>query len=235
MSHSSFGFIKEIFSSIQGEGEFTGSRQLFIRLSGCSAGCSYCDTDYSSESSFEIEGRIIENPVSAQKLVELCKEFYDLKLYHSISVTGGEPLEQPEFAKDIAELFKGFGCKIFLETNGFMIEEFEKYHEKFDYLSIDIKLCEKDKLEHLGMLFYFLQNIRKKGYYLKLIFDEINSDLDFSDIASLLKKYKIEKIYFQPVDNLIDLHRIDKISVIMYKNGIDAYFRPQIHKMTGLR
>ena len=38
--------IKEIFTSIQGEGSYVGYKQLFIRLCGCNLNCAYCDTDY---------------------------------------------------------------------------------------------------------------------------------------------------------------------------------------------
>ena len=41
--------VKEIFTSIQGEGPFVGYKQLFIRLCGCNLNCKYCDTDFSSE------------------------------------------------------------------------------------------------------------------------------------------------------------------------------------------
>ena len=39
--------IKEIFSSIQGEGPFIGYKQLFVRFCGCNLSCEYCDTDFS--------------------------------------------------------------------------------------------------------------------------------------------------------------------------------------------
>ena len=39
--------INEIFKSIQGEGSYTGSPVMFIRLQGCSVGCAWCDTKHS--------------------------------------------------------------------------------------------------------------------------------------------------------------------------------------------
>ena len=38
--------IKEIFSSIQGEGEYIGCKQIFIRFCACNLNCAYCDTDF---------------------------------------------------------------------------------------------------------------------------------------------------------------------------------------------
>ena len=36
--------LTEIFTSIEGEGIFCGTKTLFVRLAGCPYGCFYCDT-----------------------------------------------------------------------------------------------------------------------------------------------------------------------------------------------
>ncbi|MCL5059022.1 MAG: 7-carboxy-7-deazaguanine synthase QueE, partial [Actinobacteria bacterium] len=36
--------VREIFSSVQGEGPYVGTRQIFIRFDGCNLSCRYCDT-----------------------------------------------------------------------------------------------------------------------------------------------------------------------------------------------
>ena len=55
--------ISEIFLSYQGEGPFTGSKQLFVRFYGCNMECSYCDTPLESYKSFSKEsllGKILD-------------------------------------------------------------------------------------------------------------------------------------------------------------------------------
>ena len=77
--------IKEVFTSVQGEGPYVGYKQLFIRLCGCNLNCSYCDTD------FAIMGA---KDYSVQELIDICKNNDDC---HSVSLTGGEPLLQVKF------------------------------------------------------------------------------------------------------------------------------------------
>lgn len=38
--------VNEIFTSVQGEGHWTGRPATFIRLQGCTVGCEWCDTKY---------------------------------------------------------------------------------------------------------------------------------------------------------------------------------------------
>jgi 7-carboxy-7-deazaguanine synthase len=38
--------VNEVFETIQGEGSFTGTPSIFVRLQGCPVGCSWCDTKH---------------------------------------------------------------------------------------------------------------------------------------------------------------------------------------------
>ncbi|HSP94297.1 MAG TPA: radical SAM protein, partial [Thermoanaerobaculia bacterium] len=73
--------VTEIFLSIQGEGTRAGFPCAFIRLTGCSLRCVWCDTAYAFHG-----GR--EMPVS-----EAADRVLALGADH-VEVTGGEPLEQ---------------------------------------------------------------------------------------------------------------------------------------------
>ena len=39
-------FVNEVFVSLQGEGHFTGTPAIFVRLQGCDVHCPWCDTGY---------------------------------------------------------------------------------------------------------------------------------------------------------------------------------------------
>ena len=41
--------LSEIFYTIQGEGTWTGTPAVFVRLAGCNLACDFCDTDYSTK------------------------------------------------------------------------------------------------------------------------------------------------------------------------------------------
>ena len=61
--------INEIFYSLQGEGNFTGTPAVFIRFSGCNMRCSFCDTKH--ESFKEMTEEEYENLVMSNEVVKL--------------------------------------------------------------------------------------------------------------------------------------------------------------------
>ena len=94
----------ETFASIQGESTHAGRRCFFIRLSGCSHRCSYCDTAYAWTGG---------EALSVETLVERAKRT-GIPL---VEVTGGEPMEQRETPRLSRELLNA-GFEVLLETNG---------------------------------------------------------------------------------------------------------------------
>jgi len=77
--------VSETFLSLQGEGPSAGVPAHFLRLQGCSVGCSWCDTKYSWDG---IGGRECEPD-------PLLEELRALGAAPLLVVTGGEPLETP--------------------------------------------------------------------------------------------------------------------------------------------
>ncbi len=95
--------VNEIFYSIQGEGAHSGMPAVFLRLSGCTMGCDFCDTKYAfndgkTMNGLEILVALAEHP---------CK---------TVVVTGGEPAEQD--LPGLISLLKSAGHIVHLETNG---------------------------------------------------------------------------------------------------------------------
>jgi len=96
--------ITEIFFSIQGESSHAGKPCVFVRLTGCSLRCVWCDTKYSYSGGTEM-------PLAD---VIVAVESHPARL---VEITGGEPLEQDEvYALMDALLAKGH--TVMLETGG---------------------------------------------------------------------------------------------------------------------
>jgi 7-carboxy-7-deazaguanine synthase len=96
--------ITEIFYSLQGEARTVGLPTVFVRLTGCPLRCQYCDTTYAFHGG---EWKTLEQILTE---VEAYKPRY-------ITVTGGEPLAQPECRSLLAQL-AARGYEVSLETSG---------------------------------------------------------------------------------------------------------------------
>lgn len=142
--------VKEIFASIQGEGPVVGYKQLFIRFCDCNLRCRYCDTDFNINDSLEY---------SPAQLFEKITTDYDLETFHSISLTGGEPLLSVAFLQEFLPLVYG-KTKIYLETNATLGENLEKIKGYIDIISADIKLESSTGLNTMELHKNFLINVR---------------------------------------------------------------------------
>jgi 7-carboxy-7-deazaguanine synthase len=96
--------VTEIFRSIQGESTRAGFPCAFIRLTGCSLRCVWCDSAYAFYGGQEM-------PVSeaVEKVLALGTEL--------VEVTGGEPLEQ-EGVYPLMDRLLEAGKTVLLETGG---------------------------------------------------------------------------------------------------------------------
>lgn len=95
--------ISEQFFSIQGEGKWSGTPAWFIRLQGCSVGCSWCD----SKNTWEFS----KNKTALADIIKSIP--YDAR---HVVVTGGEPFQQ-----DIKRLLHSLnheGRTVQIETSG---------------------------------------------------------------------------------------------------------------------
>lgn len=98
--------ITEIFHSLQGEARTVGLPTVFVRLTGCPLRCQYCDTAYA---------------FSGGVLYSIADILRDVASYGAryVTVTGGEPLAQPECLPLLMALCDA-GYEVSLETSGAM-------------------------------------------------------------------------------------------------------------------
>lgn len=84
------------------------------------------------------EFTLFSNPIDSDRLYEYLKRIETPDL-HSISFTGGEPLHQTDFLKEVSELLVSGGYNLFLETNGSLPNCALKIVDLFEYCCCDIK------------------------------------------------------------------------------------------------
>lgn len=96
--------VTEIFHSLQGEAATVGLPTAFVRLTGCPLRCQYCDTEYAFSG-----GELIE-------LEEILRQVGTKKVRY-VTVTGGEPLAQPDCLGLLQRLCDA-DYRVSLETSG---------------------------------------------------------------------------------------------------------------------
>lgn len=96
--------ITEIFYSLQGEARTIGLPTVFVRLTGCPLRCQYCDTAYAFSGGEMWSLDAIVDEVASYKP-------------RYITVTGGEPLAQPN-CKALLRALCDAGYEVSLETSG---------------------------------------------------------------------------------------------------------------------
>ena len=230
-------YINEVFSSIQGEGKLLGRRQIFIRFSGCNLNCNYCDTPNSKESSY---GKNLSIDELEKKVDQLLTPDF-----HSLSLTGGEPLLHVDFIKKFLENSQKNSL---LETNGSLPEELNKIISLITYASVDIKLPEHRASSDWNVLMNReLESINlliKEGIntYCKLVvFPTTNMDtlvLIASKIAKEVNNASELSLIIQPASplNLWDKnqHKLLEISEVTGRY-VDVLVIPQVHKILKIR
>ncbi|MFZ6862523.1 7-carboxy-7-deazaguanine synthase [Undibacterium sp. Ji67W] len=116
--------VKEIFYTLQGEGNHAGRPAVFCRFSGCnlwtgreedrsSAVCQFCDTDFVGTDG-EGGGKFKQAQELAATIDALWPQSYAPSKY--VVFTGGEPLLQLDAV--LIEAMHAVGFEIAIETNG---------------------------------------------------------------------------------------------------------------------
>ena len=221
--------VAEIFDSIQGEGPYIGYRQLFIRFCGCNLLCNYCDTEFDKGEEYTVS-----------ELIEKIKEF-NLHAFHSISLTGGEPLLHYEFLRQFLPEIKKLNLRVYLETNGTMPKALESIIDCVDIISMDFKV---DSSAKIGDLFLkhdkFLQTAKNhnKEIFAKLVFDDNLRDFEINESINLAQKYNIELILQPEMER--DRIKVSHEKIVEIFNKFsekypDTRLIGQVHKFFDIR
>lgn len=132
--------ISEIFYSLQGETNTVGLPTVFVRLTGCPLRCQYCDTEYAFHG-----GKKQTMDEILAKVASYQPRF--------VTVTGGEPLAQPECIPFLSMLCDQ-GYQVSLETSGAMdVSQVDPRVVKIiDIKTPDSAEVDKNRFENLNFL-----------------------------------------------------------------------------------
>lgn len=239
--------IKEIFSSIQGEGLYIGTKQLFIRFCSCNLKCNYCDTSFMPK---KTDNRADYFEFTPEQLCEYITKNFNMSTINFISLTGGEPLLWVDFLKEFMPMIK---TKFYLETNATITENLEKILPYTSVIAADIKLPSCSGINNSFELHNkFFKKIKTykidcaitkqfdcddRKVFAKIIFDGNITDDEITSCVNLAKTYGLELI-LQPmmignnpsVNSNFMLEIFDKFST-QYKQ---IRLIPQVHKFLNI-
>lgn len=128
--------VVETFHSLQGEGLHAGRSAFFIRLGGCSVGCSWCDTKHSWPVAAHPRRHLDGLTAEVQQAAAAGAAF--------VVITGGEPLEHP--LDPLCSALAAAGLPLHLETSGV-----GPWSGRFDWISLSPKAHRppnRDALRH---------------------------------------------------------------------------------------
>lgn len=238
--------IAEIFTSIQGEGLLVGTRQLFVRFSGCNLHCSYCDTPASrqpcslglihNELNSMNRVRKIHNPIFSRQLLQIIGEF----TVPWISFTGGEPLLAAEFLAEVTQQTKMMGYKNLLETNGTLFAELEKCLWYIDMISIDFKLPSATGRDFWEEHLEFLFRAYSRPCYVKVVITPETRDEEVDKAVNIIASVNPAiPLFLQPVTVSPGKRATDMKTVLSYQTRAlntlhEVRVLPQIHTYLGL-
>ena len=204
-------------SSIESMGLFDGPGiRCVVFLGGCPLRCKFCHNPemWTTKESIEY------TPIELYNKISRFKPYF--KENGGVTFSGGEPLNQAEFLKEILKLCKEDGIHTCLDTSGVGVD----YEELLDYVDLvilDIKDYRNDEyLELTGKSISLFNNFlktcikhNKKLWLRQVIIPTINDNKEY---ILGLKKY------------IKDIPNVEKVELLPYhKMGISKYEKLNIN------
>lgn len=180
--------VHSIFSTIQGEGPFTGKRAIFVRLAGCNLQCPLCDTDYTSS-------RKVMTPDQIRIAVSSLINDPDREQGYLVVITGGEPFRQ--YIRPLVGELLGWDFRVQIETNGTLYQDLPFFDDVTVVCSPKAGKIHPKLLPHISAFKYVL-HADQKNYNDGLPVRALNHPVKLQ-LARPPKNFT-GAIYLQPVD-----------------------------------
>lgn len=231
----------EIFTSVEGEGIFYGTKTLFVRLAGCPFTCFYCDTvdalPPDSGDEYDVQ--------SACKLIgdKLKRNTF------KVNFTGGDPLLQYQAVAELAKYIQTKNVPTYLESSCFDSAKFDHVLPFIDLVKIEFKTKDSKFVDDKHYDNLIANAIRclesaiqaKRKTYIKIV---VSGDTRPHDFAKL-----VDQIFGMPPDTISQLAgfiiqptygikepTLDQLMQLydtVYSKYSDVRIIPQLHKFIG--
>jgi 7-carboxy-7-deazaguanine synthase len=199
--------VHEIYRSIQGESTFAGLPCVFVRLTACSARCTWCDTPHAfREGTLRTLADVIDRVLALDcPLVEL---------------TGGEPLLQSE-ALDLMTALADAGKTVLLETSGVVsIRGVDsRVHVIMDLKCPDSGECENNVWENLALL--------KPTDQIKFV---IASRVDFDWTVATIRAHSLDRRFVVLLSSVFGHVTPRDLAEWLLDSRLDVRMQLQLHK-----
>ncbi|HEX2021610.1 MAG TPA: radical SAM protein [Candidatus Thermoplasmatota archaeon] len=217
--------LTEIFHSLQGEGSTVGLPTTFVRFTGCSLRCSWCDTTYSFYGGEEW---------SLDQVMERLRPIRTKR----VCVTGGEPMDQREACVALIARLLAEGYFVVLETSGSAdVSEVDALAPRGNVqISMDVKcpssnMQRRNRLDNLALL--------RPHDQLKFVLSD-RRDYDFA--KEVLASHPTRaQVLFQPMwpspDPVAPTKvegepaSLKSVAAWVLEDGLDARVGTQMHKV----
>jgi len=115
--------VNELFATVQGEGAYTGTPAVFVRLQGCNVGCPWCDTKHTwtvdPDNAISAEAMLAKGKDAPGYALLLPAEIVAMVCEHPdrhVVITGGEPCLYD--LRELGSLLACAGRTVQVETSG---------------------------------------------------------------------------------------------------------------------
>ncbi|MFA5357199.1 MAG: radical SAM protein, partial [Candidatus Omnitrophota bacterium] len=158
----------------------------------------------------------------------------------TVSFTGGEPLLQRHFLKELSGLTKKSGYKNYLETNGVLHDALEDVIDHMDIVAMDIKLPSSTGLEGFwDQHRRFLEIASKKETFIKAVICRTTEEKDLREGINMIREInKALILVLQPnsfEDSELMRIKLERFKEISRECHITSCIIPQLHKKVGLK
>ena len=158
--------------------------------------------------------------------------------YHSISLTGGEPLTYKSFVRELGVKLKRDEKIIYLETNGTLPDALKEVIDYIDIVAMDFKLPSSSG----DMSFWneherFLRIAKSKKVFIKAVVSEATQERDIKKGLAIIRAIKKDsKFILQPANPGEDFLRkkLQDFMAICADSGINTKVMAQMHKKLGV-